>query len=911
MDQNLIRTDLLPGAIPSSILWTIAVFGLVLWGVAHWALRRYGSNRFNLWLRALIGIFPGTVAWWLGLQAASRIVSFQTPWPLLALAVAGGVAIEAVSAFYGHECARVAPRTGRVLVACRMAAVSLMLFMLAQPVRVGEQDRTIHRRVLVLIDDSGSMNFKDNLMSEAERADVAKALGLGSLPEMTRGEMIRDLLEVGGESSPLKQAFAKYSIDVFRYGNALRASDGSEADPKDPKEIAFRSVTDIAGALETALETVPVEEISSILLFTDGRHNGESSIGSVARRLSSYGIKVDAVVVGGTVKPFDLVVESVDCPESVFQEDKVRFTIRVRATQANGREIKLSLDDISDPVFPRAVECPELKGDVKVIVDGDDWSREFRFSDVPDRRGLFRYRVRVAPCAGELTEANNERVVDVAVSDDRTNVLLVDDRPRWEYRYLRNLFYGRDKSVHLQDWIVHPDTIEGLPGPDLPPASASREFGKSAAGGFPVSLEEWLKFDIIILGDIGEEVLTPEVVSNIRTCVEKRGALLVLIAGSEKMPMTIGSSALRELMPIVYEPSARSFRDAPEDEFRLALASAGRGHPVMSLDASAYESEEIWKDTADFRWRLPIDDVKPDAEVLAYARPKQADSKIGYGSEAESFAAALERDPDQAVAAMKTMRENQRKNALIVSSTFGKGHVLMLMTDSMWRLRSKIGDQHHHRFWGQVMRWGAGERLRAGTAHVRLGTDRLVYSAGEEVRIYARILDGSLSGVDGLELQASLRPKNGGSATVIPLKFREGSNGFYESRLPNGFDKPGTYMVELLADAAREPLGANFPADYVSTELIVESARRPVEDVDYTATREFVEVLSGQTGGAVYTASGYISDFLADHPDDGSEGTKDVKDRTELFLWSSPWLFVLIVSLLTAEWIIRKRARLA
>ena len=72
------------------------------------------------------------------------------------------------------------------------------------------------------------------------------------------------------------------------------------------------------------------------------------------------------------------------------------------------------------------------------------------------------------------------------------NVLLVDGRPRWEYRYLRNLFYGRDKSVHLQDWLVHPDSIYGIQPKLLEYASASRPFGQSAQRGEvmypPVSL---------------------------------------------------------------------------------------------------------------------------------------------------------------------------------------------------------------------------------------------------------------------------------------------------------------------------------------------------------------------------------------------------------------------------------------
>ena len=60
---------------------------------------------------------------------------------------------------------------------------------------------------------------------------------------------------------------------------------------------------------------------------------------------------------------------------------------------------------------------------------------------------------------GEVFTTNNDWPLEVAVTDDRTNVLLVDSVPRWEFRYLRNLFYGRDKSVHLQYVLLNPDEI--------------------------------------------------------------------------------------------------------------------------------------------------------------------------------------------------------------------------------------------------------------------------------------------------------------------------------------------------------------------------------------------------------------------------------------------------------------------
>ena len=898
MDQNVIRTDLLPETMALWIIAVLAAFGVAAWALCHWAVKRYGSNKFNVWTRALMGVPLGVIACWLVLQFLGRMMFLATPWSLFFAAVLGAVSIEAVSAFYAHECARVPPRTAKWLVALRMAAVAVTLLVLMQPVIIGERERTVKERVLVLVDDSASMHFKDRQMTPEEEKDIATALGLDKLPSdgLTRAEMVRMLVAAGGDSSFLSKAARKYEVDVFRFGAGLLRDESIQEEKElDDKERMFRSVTDLTKALELAIKEVPAEEISSIIVFTDGRHNGDAGVESIARKLGGYGIQVSAVVVGGTVKPFDLSIAAADSPESVFLGDKVRFTVRVAATHANGRKAKLHFLDADGQLDER-----------EFTVEGDDWSKEFKFTDVPKEQGVYSYRLKVTNLEGELFAENNERQLDVAVSDDRTNVLLVDGRPRWEYRYLRNLFYGRDKSVHLQDWLVHPDSIAGVQPKLLEYANASRPFGQSEAGGWPIQDNDWRQFDVIIVGDIGEDVLTEDVIEQLRYNVEDRGALLVLISGSEYMPYSITNQKLRDLMPIEYEPSAQSHRVAPEDAFVFQLAAAGRGHPVMNQSSSSSENEDIWAEIPDFHWRLPLAGVKPGADVLAYAKTKKESGSEVAGAVAESIAATIEEDPEAALKRLEDMRGEQGRNALVIAGAKGKGRVLMLTTDSMWRLRSKTGDQLHHRFWGQVMRWGAGEKLRSGNMYVRLGTDQLRYGAGEPVKAFARFLDEKHNGIDGLDPRILVRaPNSGARVAVFNAKKRPESNGLYEVEI-HGCTAPGLYEVSLDCPKAQEMLDRRYPAEKLKTSFVVVTTKQPAEKVDTTSTRNHVERVASATGGKVLTPTEYIaldSDF--------GGGSKRISDRVEFHLWCLPPLFLIIIGLLTAEWILRKRASLA
>ncbi len=896
MDQNVIRTDLLPESMALWIIAVLAAFGVAAWVVCHWAVKKYAANKMNVWWRALLSVPLGTIGCWLVLQFLGRIMFLATPWSLFFAAVVGAFAIEAVSAFYGHECARVPPKTARILVACRMAAVAVTLLVLMQPVIVGERERTVKERVLVLVDDSASMHFKDKQMTTEEQKDIATALGLDNLPDegITRAEMIRRLVEVGGEDSFLKKTARKYHVDVFRFGSGLERDESlQEEKPLDAKEEMFRSVTDLTKALELALREVSAEEITSVIVFTDGRHNGDAGVESIARKFGGYGIQVSSVLVGGTVKPFDLSIAAADSPESVFLGDKIRFTVRVAATRANGRRAKIHFEGAEGQIDEK-----------EFLVEGDEWSREFKFVDIPKEQGVYSYKLKVTNFEGELFADNNERQLDVAVSDDRTNVLLVDGRPRWEYRYLRNLFYGRDKSVHLQDWLVHPDSIAGIQPKLLEYASATRPFGQSEAGGWPIQDNDWRQFDVIIIGDIGEDVLTEDVVEQLRYNVEDRGALLVIISGSEYMPYSITNQKLRDLMPIEYDPSQASHRVAPEDAFVFQLAAAGRGHIVMNQSSSSSENEEIWAGIPDFHWRLPIKGVKPGADILAYAQPKKESGTSDMALVAQSVAATIEEDPEAALKRLEEMRGEQSRNALVVAASRGKGKVLMLTTDSMWRLRSKDGDQLHHRFWGQIMRWGAGEKMRSGNMYVRIGTDQLRYGAGEVVKAYARFLNEKHNGIEDLDPRILVRQPGSVTASAFELKKKQDSNGVYECEI-HGCIKPGTYTINLDCPKAYEALGKRYPKG-LSTSFVVVTTKQPAEEVDITATRAHVERVASATGGKVMTPAEYVkldADF--------GGGSKRIADRVEFHLWSLPPLFLAIVLLLTTEWILRKRSSLA
>jgi len=705
----------------------------------------------------------------------------------------------------------------------------------------------------------------------------------------------------------------RYEINLMRLGDGLEllqaeslaaaaavAGDGAgtESDAGDPVkkdvptagDISLRSLTDYATALETIIKDVPSEELAGVLIVSDGQNNGAAGLKPIGRRFGLQGVPVSGVVVGGSRAPKDLAIAEVKSPESIFLGDRVRMSVTVRVTGAKGSKVNLMMSGVAS-----AGEgvTNVVSGDGQMVLDKalidvltDDYTHEVRLTHEPKEHGMRSYSLWTEELDGELFTSNNTWEVDVAVSDDRTNVLLVDDRPRWEYRYLRNLFFGRDKSVHLQYYLSRPDRVAGVETEvPLAPASASRKFGDAEAGSLPISRDEWRKFDMIIIGDVDAETLTPEVLEDIRHCVSERGSVLVVIAGRRHMPGAFDDEVLTELLPVTYGPVMGNSLAVGRLRSRLVMTGAGGNHAIMQQSGSYSENVAIWDEMQPLTWRFEVSGVKPGAEILAYARPTDEIEEDMTDVDVTAAAARLDDETGK-----------RARNALIVAQKYGRGKVLMLNLDETWRLRHKVGDTLHHKFWGQVMRWGVGEKLRAGEEGLRLGTDKVIYTPRETPRVLARVTDEEFVGVIDAKLEVTVTHGDTEVARVTPV-YREGSHGMYEVALPPCAE-PGRYELLMTRKDLEDEV-------QVRTAFMVVTAKRSVELSDVRATRRDLGLLAGLTGGRV------LGPARAEELWDAfGEGGTVVAERNERTLWDRPWILFCLLGLLTTEWLLRKRGGL-
>jgi hypothetical protein len=314
----------------------------------------------------------------------------------------------------------------------------------------------------------------------------------------------------------------------------------------------------------------------------------------------------------------------------------------------------------------------------------------------------------------------------------------------------------------------------------------------------------------------------------------------------------------------------------------LRLSADGRASLIMQQSLDPTINAMVWGGLPPLRWRHPIAEVKAGASVLAWADPVTG-----------------ELSPSPAPGAA----DRERENALILSQRYALGRSLLINFDQTWRLRYGVGDIYHHKFWGQILRWGTGENLRAGTEFVRLGTDHLSYSPNKPIKILAKVLDENHQPVPGAAVSVAIYERDQ-LLLRKRLEHREDSNGIYEGTMESP-EKPGRYRIVLEGKEASRILAAQNVTS-VETEFIVNADKNAVELAELTADPGFLGQLAALSGGAVADPDN-ASSLLPFFRDPG----RVVIERKEVTLWDNFGLLIPLFVLLGLEWLLRRQGGLA
>lgn len=592
--------------------------------------------------------------------------------------------------------------------------------------------------------------------------------------------------------------------------------------------------TDLSVALSQAAQDASQGAVGAAILVTDGGHNASSDPRETAQALR--GVPLFIVPIGSTIVPRDVILHHIQCPKAVFQNDMVVLEAMVTAYYCNGEQVRVELtaDD-------QLVDSQTLP----VTSDVFDGRVTFRWKGSVLGRHLL--KVRTVPVPRELTLDNNMAQTEVEVMEDVIHVLLADDLPRWEFRYLSMLF-KRDKHVDFDQLLFEPN-------------DDSQGGGQS----FPQDLQGWRKYRVVILGDVSPAELSVAQQELLRKYVVEDGGNLVVVAGESAMPQDFAGQPLGDMIPC----TAAAAPNDPNTGFNLVVTAEGSGAIPTQLEDDPLASDRVWRDMSA---RLPVYNLsaisvpKPTSHVLI-----------------------------SAVA-------NDQTRAFLSWQYIGLGRVIYIAAPITYQLRYGIGDLYHHRFWGQLLRWAIAREMAGGAKSVHLLTDKNRYEVGDHAQIVLRLTGSDGTPVAGAQCGVKAL-RDGKKFKEIEMHEEPDTPGMYRGTL-EGLT-PGPMTLRATGPTVQSLLASEGYQGNVE-QLINVDIKSTTELTDPVCNLPLLNQLADASGGALLPPDA-VPNALARLNVTPSEQDNILSRRPLWNRWGLLWIFI---GCMTIEWLARRYWRM-
>ena len=380
------------------------------------------------------------------------------------------------------------------------------------------------------------------------------------------------------------------------------------------------------------------------------------------------------------------------------------------------------------------------------------------------------------------------------------------------------------------------------------------EIEDTAITDFPSEAEQLAEYDVLILCDTNPDLLSQQAWPALEQFVSRDGGGLVAIAGPGYLPRAYREITQAKLLLPIDSSRFASTEQNDQPSYQVEPTTFGKGLSSLQLGATAEQSKTIWAQLPPVTWRVPHVHPKPAAQILAVANSTEGPLPM------------------------------------IMRQFYGAGEVLFHAFDETWRWRWQTDDRYFARYWGQAVRRLARTRLATNRQGVQLKTDRQTYQPGEPVNIYLRLLNPAQLPTN--EDQITLELTAATSATQqITLNRHASYRNAYITTLKDLL--PDQYQLLFQQSQSGEvPLESSFTVQQPPKELARIAADRPT-----------LEKIAKQTGAQAYT----IEDAhkLLEALPQPQLTTTDTRPPRKL--WNNPLLVGLIVLLLSAEWLLRRK----
>jgi uncharacterized membrane protein len=454
---------------------------------------------------------------------------------------------------------------------------------------------------------------------------------------------------------------------------------------------------------------------------------------------------------------------------------------------------------------------------------------------------------RIEPFDEEIVQQNNTRTALIRIEDNQPRILYVEGQPREEYKFLRRAVED-DENLHLETLLRQADDTFLHQGTESSSAEKER---------FPEDKESLYRYKAIIIGSMEASFFSLDQLRMISDFISDRGGSFLMLGGRHSYALGgYTGTPLEDVLPIFLDDGSVNVSDTQNVEFKTRLTGYGMLHPVTRFADMEAENRERWE-------KAPL--------------------LVGYNS-------TLGPKPGATVLIEGILQDTTGQGHVILAfQRFGKGKSAALMTASTWRWRMELEhtDAFHELFWKRMLRWLVSDV----TDPVQITTDKDSYSSQDTVVMTAGVHDSAFIPQNNARVTAHVQAPSGTTHT-LNLDWDVEKNGVYAADLHT--EEEGIYEVSVEASQGDKILGTQ------KTNFRIAESNEEFHNA--TLNSNLLERLARETGGRYYTPENL--DTLPEDISMIDTGSSRVEERE---LWDMPFLFLLLVGLLSTEWILRKR----
>ena len=485
-------------------------------------------------------------------------MSFSLAWsPLffaLAVLIAGGLTLWS----YRETVPPLSGWRKWLLATLRFVALTVILFLLMEPVVQSIRAAERPPILAVLIDDSESLRV------------TSRAANGGTSP--IEPSPIEPAADEPGARRPspaasLLDPFREINGDVryFGFGNGVRGLGDTPADSL----TAEGTRTDLAAALNGVRSELSGENLAGVVLLSDGQYNAGRNPLYIAER---FPVPIHTVTVGDTTSARDVQIRRVVTNDLAYVGTELPVRVALRSSQAGGEQVTVRLQRNGETLDQTNIRL--APGTAEQTVE---------LSLTPEQQGLQPISVSVSPIDGEATEQNNAAQRSIRVLESKRRVLLLAGSPSPDVGALRRTL-ERDADTEL--------TVR-----------TARQDGQYYGGPLP---DDFGDIDVLVLMGFPSPVVRDADVSRVARALDDGLPVAFLMQAGTDLGRI---SSIADALPVSVEQVRSSSIEAIIDPTERASQ-----HPIMkveNLDAAPLEQLPPLRYN-ESRWS-----VSPDARTLA------------------------------------------------------------------------------------------------------------------------------------------------------------------------------------------------------------------------------------------------------------------------------------------------------